>query len=49
MDRMKLTSSNVDAEIPAHKRFYRITLCFLLLGLVSGCTAIGPDLSLIHI
>ncbi len=46
MDRMRQNSSNVDAELPAHKRFYCIyciTLCFLLLVLVCGCTAIGPD------
>jgi len=42
MERMKLNSSNFDAVI-APKRFYCITLCFLLLVLVCGCTAIGPD------
>jgi NodT family efflux transporter outer membrane factor (OMF) lipoprotein len=43
MDNMKLDSSNFDVEIPAHKLFYCITLCFLLLVLICGCNAIGPD------
>ena len=43
MERMRLNSNSFAAEIPAHKHFYCIALCFLLLVLVCGCTAIGPD------
>jgi NodT family efflux transporter outer membrane factor (OMF) lipoprotein len=43
MDRMKPNSGNSGDEIPAHARSCCMTLCFLLLLLVCGCMAIGPD------